>query len=95
MTNGLLLRVPGVGQERISFTSTSSGWVMAKVAARANDKGCPFRGEKPGSCFTQTAARSRDDDDFSFDVITHYLIAACDIERQRIYSDFSLDGHTN
>jgi hypothetical protein len=42
----------------------------------------PFRGEKPGSCFSQTA-RPRDDDDFSSEVITHYLISACDIDRQQ------------
>ena len=42
-------------------------------AARAEHNGCALHGEKPGGCLAQSAARSRDHDDFSFDVVVHNL----------------------
>ena len=94
MTNGLLLRVLAWARKGFRSRRHPLAGVMAKVAARANDKSCPFRGEKPGSCFTQTAARPRDDDDFP-PMCIHYLFRLAILSDSALTAISGSDGHAN
>jgi hypothetical protein len=47
--------------------------LKALDAPRAQHNGCPLRRKKSGSRLAQAAARTREDEDFPFDVIVHNL----------------------
>jgi hypothetical protein len=47
------------------------GSIDAAGRACTQRNACALRRQKPGGCLAQATARSRDDDDFSFDVIAH------------------------
>jgi len=53
--------------------NSSANFWETPDAARTERNGCALRGQKPGGCLAQSAARSRDHDDFSFDVVVHNL----------------------